>query len=300
MQSASQTFCSDIAREHRVPLMGTATRGDVWFLIEYPYRWEPKAFEQSQLSQEVKDHLKAAEQEGVKLRIQMIKQSESLARDHFHFFVAFTDPTNPLLYEYVLGDYEDLLQLDVKSMVSNRAADPANLRAEKLFLVCANGKRDQCCALYGPELYQVMTAEDGDNVWQSSHIGGHNKAPVNLFFPHGVHYGQIPTDKIGAVMEEYQNGNVVMDFYRGRVCYQPQFQAAEHLWREGSGITSLPGMQIGSVEVFGENEWEIEVSPLDGGEANRLTIVREFSDFEIPSTCSGSKSAHIPTFRLKR
>jgi hypothetical protein len=199
----------------------------------------------------------------------------------------------------VVGEYQDLLQLDVKSMVSNGAADPANLRDEPLFLICTNGKRDQCCARYGPELFEVMKAKSGENVWQSSHIGGHNKAPVNLFFPHGVHYGQIPPDKISAVMEEYQNGNVVLDFYRGRVCYEPQVQAAEHLWREETGVTSLPGMEIGSARELGENEWEIEVRSANSSKAVEMGILREFSEQVIPITCSGSKRQRMSSFRLK-
>ena len=50
----NEFFCTDIAWKHGVPLMATATRGDIWFLIEYPSRWEAKAYESSEISTAVK------------------------------------------------------------------------------------------------------------------------------------------------------------------------------------------------------------------------------------------------------
>ena len=46
-------FCTDLAWEYGIPLVGTATRGDIWFLLEYTGRWGVKAFEESTLPQEV-------------------------------------------------------------------------------------------------------------------------------------------------------------------------------------------------------------------------------------------------------
>lgn len=299
MTTSNPVFCSDIAREQNVPLMATATRGDIWFLLEYPYRWGAKAFEESDLPEAVKAHLKAAEHPDLKLRIQMIRQGDSLQRDEIHFFIAQPCLDAPRVYQYVLKDYQDLLDLDLNALAAGQAGSSADLREEPLFLVCTNGKRDLCCARYGPGLYQAMQAVGGEAVWQSSHIGGHNKAPVNLFFPYGVHYGQITPEEIGAVMEEFWRNRLVLDHYRGRVCFEPHLQAAEHLWREQTGVVSLTGVKFGAVAQLGENAWRVEIEAPDGSRT-AIEFVRELSDFEIPVTCAGDKRAPIERYFVEK
>lgn len=185
MPSTEKFFCTNLAWEHGVPLMGTATRGDIWFLLEYTGRWGAKAFEESSIPQDVKDHLNGACHPGVEVRTLLIRQDRSRQHEGLRFFVGQTHPLEPRLYEYQFRDYAELLKIDLSSLVAGQPGDPAHLRTEPLFLVCTNGKRDQCCSIYGPETYQAMMAEAGDAVWQSSHIGGHNQAPITLFFHTG-------------------------------------------------------------------------------------------------------------------
>jgi len=70
-------FCTDIAWEHGIPLVGTATRGDIWFLIEYPGRWGAKAFEQSKIDLGVKAQIKAVHNQHYQVRILLIRQPQS-------------------------------------------------------------------------------------------------------------------------------------------------------------------------------------------------------------------------------
>ncbi len=114
------------------------------------------------------------------------------------FFIGITDPQAPKLYEYQIGEYADLLEIDLSFLAAGKPGDPAHLREEPLYLACNNGKRDLCCAKFGMEVFKAMTEVSlRMHVWQSSHIGGHNKAPVTLFFPHGLNYGR-PRQKISA------------------------------------------------------------------------------------------------------
>ncbi len=50
MVDSKKFFCTDLAWEYGIPLVGTATRGDIWFLLEYTGRWGAKAFEESSIS----------------------------------------------------------------------------------------------------------------------------------------------------------------------------------------------------------------------------------------------------------
>ena len=296
MPSSEKFFCSDLAWEHGVPLIGTATRGDIWFLVEYTERWGAKAFEESDLPQEVKAHLIAAHRPNVEVRTLMIRQNRSQQRGGLRFFVGQTYPTEPRLYEYPLQNYSDILRIDLSSMVSGQPGDPTHLRVEPLYLVCTNGKRDQCCSVYGPETYQAMTEKAGDAVWQSSHIGGHNQSPITLFFPHGVNYGHTTPSEACRLVQAYQQNKVVLHHYRGRVCLEPPVQAAEHFWREQTGNLELPGVQIETVAETGENEWNITVCGADGNHRNSIHLKQQFSDYNIPITCTKKKTAPISSF----
>jgi hypothetical protein len=296
MDDSQKFLCTDLAWEYGIPLVGTATRGDIWFLLEYSGRWGAKAFEESSLPQEVKEHINAAQYPGVKVRTLLIKQDQSRARRGYRFFVGQTHPLEPRLYEYHLENYTDLLSVDLASLAAGEAGDPKHLRREPLYLVCVNGKRDQCCSIYGPETYQAMTEEAGEAVWQSSHIGGHNKAPTILFFPHGLNYGQTSPTEANRVMRAYQAGEVVLHNYRGRVCFDPPVQAAEHFWREQSGDLSLPGVEIESANEIGNNIWGINVGAINGQNRIQMRIQRRISDYEIPVSCSKNKTVPISFF----
>ena len=296
MLTSEKFFCSDLAWEYGVPLIGTATRGDIWFLVEYTERWGAKAFDESSLPQEVKAYLNAVHHPNVEVRTLLIRQDRSQQQGGLRFFVGQTHPTDPRLYEYQLQNYADILRIDLSSIVSGQPGDPAHLRAEPLYLVCTNGKRDQCCSVYGPETYQAMTEEAGDAVWQSSHIGGHNQSPITLFFPHGVNYGHTSPSEIRRLIRSYQQGKVALHHYRGRVCFNPPVQAAEHFWREQTGNLDLPGVQIESVIEFAENEWKIAVSGTTGNNSNSIHLKQQFSDFNIPITCSKKKIRPISSF----
>jgi len=288
-------LCTDIAWKHGVPLMGTATRGDIWFLIEYPSRWEAKAFESSEISNAVKTHIEAAKGERYKVRTLLIRKPERKDQRGIQFFIGITSPQNPRLYSCKLENYDEILDIDILSLVSSQSGDSAFLRPEPLYLVCTNGRRDKCCSIYGPEVYQVISNEAGDAAWQSSHIGGHNQAPIMMFFPHGVNYGHATPSEAVRLVRAYRNGSIVLHHYRGRVCYESHVQAAEHFWREQTGIVDLPGLKVESSAEINNNEWIVSLSSMSGNKID-IHLKRHQSDFEIPITCSKSKVSPIFTY----
>jgi hypothetical protein len=297
MPENDQLFCSDVAREHNVPLIGSATRGDLWFLVEYSGRWEGKAFEASAIPDQVKSYLKGLQTPGIKPRYLLIKQDSSRQREELHFFIGQTNPQSPRLYEYRLKKHTDILDIDLRPFADGEPGDPAFLRDQPLFLTCTNGKRDLCCTRYGMEIYQALTEEVGDAAWQTSHIGGHNKAPNNLFFPHGLNYGRATPAVIRQLAHDYQDNRVGLENLRGRVCFDPPVQAAEHFWRESTGILDLPGMQLILSVSVGENEWRIEVQGVDEANQQQFTIQRQESETLIPITCTHEKVRPISTYQ---
>jgi hypothetical protein len=296
MVDSNKFFCTDLAWEYGISLVGTATRGDIWFLLEYTGRWGAKAFEESSIPQNVKDHIISTQLPGIEVRTLLIRQDHSQQREGIHFFVSQTQSKEPRLYEYKLQDYVDLLNLDLQHLATGGAGDSSHLRTEPLYLICTNGKRDQCCSIYGPETYEAMKEVASGSVWQCSHIGGHNQAPITLFFPHGVNYGHTTSSEIRRLIHAYQKGEVVLHHYRGRVCFDPPVQAAEHFWREQCGDLNLPGVYIESVAEIGNNTWEITISGSRGQDKVQMRIQRRVSDYEIPITCTKKKTAPVSSF----
>lgn len=247
------------------------------------------------MPQAVKDHLKAAAAPEDDLRILLIRQPASRQREGITFFVVQNQLSPPLIYEYHLTTYEDLLSLDLKSLLASGTGGRAHLRREPLYLVCTNGKRDQCCALFGPKLYQAMADAAGEAVWQSSHIGGHNLAPNTLFFPHGVNYGRSTPEGIGEMIQAYREGQVRLSNYRGQVALPQHVQAAEYFWREQSGVLNLDMVQIGRCEDIEENEWRVEIG-LVGEKPEWVHVGLTVSEHEIPITCAQTKTAPVRRF----
>lgn len=296
MESEKEFFCSDLAWEHGIPLLGTATQGDIWFLLQYRGSWGSKAFEESTIPEDVKAYLSSFNTANKRLRILLLRQGPTESTAGITFFIGQTSAIKPRLYEYQLDQYEDILNLDLQNMALGKPGDPVHLRHKPLYLVCTNGRRDKCCSVYGPEVYQAMAQEAGKAVWQSSHIGGHNQAPIMLFFPHGVNYGHATPSEARRLVQAYQQGRIVLHHYRGRVCYDNHLQAAEHFWREQTGVLDLPGMKILSETQMGDDQWAVSLQGVDD-EVINIQLVQRKSDFSIPITCTKKKESQIITFQ---
>jgi hypothetical protein len=296
MTTEKEFYCTDAAWDYGISLVGTATRGDIWFLLEHAGPWGAKAFEESNIPGDVKSHIMATNHPQKRVRVLLIRQTESHRREGVRFFVGQTSPLEPRLYEYYLDDYTDLEKLDLSSFVAGEPGDPTHLRQEPLYLVCTNGRRDRCCSIYGPEVYQAMTEQAGDAVWQSAHIGGHNQAPITLFLPHGINYGHTTPSEARRLVRAYQREQIVLHHYRGRVCYENHIQAAEHFWREQTGVLDLPGMRVEVETELDQNQWMVTISGLDDQHTEQIHVQRRQSEHSIPITCSKKKESKIISF----
>lgn len=292
MNDDKEFFCSDLAWELGIPLVGTATQGDIWFLVEYRGSWGAKAFDESTIPEDVKQYLLGFNNTDQIVRILLIRQNESKTRNSLLFFVGLTSQRNPQLYRFEIEKYADILEFDLASILSSQKGNYGG----QLYLVCTNGRRDKCCAVYGPEVYQAMTEEAGDSVWQCSHIAGHNQAPVMLFFPDGLNYAHATPSEARRLIRSYQKGRVNLHHYRGRVCCENHIQAAEYFWREQTGVLELPGLVIESDFQLDANLWEVSIRSQDSGKFEKIKLARRKSDFSIPIACTKKKESPIFTF----
>jgi hypothetical protein len=289
-------LCCDYSRQAGEQLFATATRADVWLLLEVNRPWGAKAFEESDLPQPVKDKLNAHLSSIPNSRVQFIRQWQP--GDGITFFVAVARESNPELYRFRLSDYEDLLGLDIPALVAGDAAQQSFLTDKPLLAVCTNARRDRSCGRYGAEVYRELLQYGGDAVWQTSHIGGHRFAATCVSLPYGVIYGRIDLPDRQAIIQAHQRGYVRLVNYRGRSCYDPVVQAADYYLREQIGARDLPGLRLLDVENLSENTSAVRFASLSDGRVHRVDVLTDMNGVQTYQNTTDAAPTFVPQFRL--
>src|SRR5712692_4094279 len=155
-------FACELSLQAGEQLFATATRVDVWLLLEYNGVWQGEAFEESDVPPSVKQHLAAQMAALPRPRLQLIKQGRAADwAGMLAFFVAISRDSGSTLYRFDLNDYDDLLKLDIPAIVAGEPVYQKYVGDERVFLVCTNGRRDKCCAKFGPPIYAEVARAMG-------------------------------------------------------------------------------------------------------------------------------------------
>jgi hypothetical protein len=118
---------------------------------------------------------------------------------------------------------------------------------QALVLVCGHGSRDACCALRGTAVFGALRPHIGaDELWLSSHQGGHRFAANVLVLPAGIQLGRVAPDGAQQLVNAALGGSIDLEHYRGRTAYNQRAQAGERHARTVSGILALDGLLLAS------------------------------------------------------
>ena len=198
------------------------------------------------------------------------------------------------LCERTIGSPEELLQLDVPAQVralrAGEVVAGAATPAQPLVLVCTNGRRDVCCAKLGAPVAQALAQQDGLEVWQTTHLGGHRFAATLLQLPEGLCYGRLEPHEAPALAEAIRGGRVYrLDRLRGRTALSEPAQAAEAIWRERSGRLELDAL----ARVAETREGATTVVTLHDREGNthELRLARRELGTTAPPSCGKEPAA---------
>ena len=297
-------YCSQLSRGASERAFGTASVGELWLLIEYARPWGAHALQDSELSAEVKNYLEQLVRRIPRARLLFIKQETKRGqREHgFNFFVIRAAARNPLAVKFKLDDYEQLtnIYLDVSQLAAGEGgACGGEPLTEPLYLVCTHGKRDKCCAKFGYPLYKSLREEKGNNVWQSSHVGGDRFAANLICFPHGLFYAHMTRDEASTVTRAYEQEHIVLDKFRGRACYSYPVQAAEFFIRTEAGLTGLSDLRHLSSERAGQRSWRIRFVSRDERQVYQALVVSRASAFHNYITCGATEEKHVVQFYLE-
>jgi|FLYN01.1.fsa_nt_gi hypothetical protein len=285
-------LCCDYSRQAGEQLFATATRVDVWLLLEYNRPWGGQALDESELPQAIKDRLNAMLGSLPNGRFQFIRRLQP--KGGIAFYVAVSHELHPQLYKFELSTYDDLLGLDISGgqLPVEHATD------ERLIAVCTNAKRDRSCGRYGAEVFRIMLNVGGDAVWQTTHIGGHRFAATCVCLPEGVAYGRIDPGDTQQIVEAQRQGYIRLENYRGRSCYDAVVQAADYFLREHTGVCSLPGFRLLSTEATAENTTTVRFEALADGRVHRVDVLKDISGVQTYQNSTDAQPTVVPQFRL--
>ncbi len=152
----------------------------------------------------------------------------------------------------------------------------------QLVLVCGHGTRDACCALRGSAVFGMLESTVGpDELWLSSHQGGHRFAANVLVLPEGIQLGRVAPEEAMRVVGGARAGRIALEHYRGRTAYSPREQAAERAVREATGLTSLSDLALA-----GDDGQHVRFVSQDG-QAYRA-VVEETEGPAVPASCGAA------------
>ena len=273
--------------------VATAPPAQHWLLVEQPGPWGREALTQSRFDAAVAPKL-AARARAENVRLLLIRRPGGrLADSGRRWAVVDARPGHERLTWGVRRDDAELLELPWDGSVGRAAEQP-------VYLVCAHGGHDACCALRGRPLARALPAGGPDAVWECSHLGGDRFAANVLVLPHGFYYGQVPGD--GAeLVAAHARGEVALPWLRGRAGLPAAAQAAQHLLRGELGLLGVDDLPVRSVQRLTGPGAEVErfAVTLDGPRGPVTATVQGGPTGEaVLLTCRATHPAHQRTWRL--
>lgn len=233
-------------------MAGTTAMAAAWLCVEQPGPWGPDAVLDSHLDPGVARELaRRATVSGVRLAV--IRRPGRHADRHRveprRVFVAHTRPGASWLQQTTISDPAQLLELDLAAVAAGvrPGFEPV---AAPVLMVCTNGRRDVCCALYGRPVAAQL------DVWECSHTGGHRFAPTGVLLPSGYCYGRMDAELGSRLLASRE---VVTERCRGRSTWAPAGQVAELAVREVTGERAPDALFVGV-----SRGQQVAVSHIDG------------------------------------
>lgn len=290
---ARRTHCAISSIESKELMFGTATVAAAWFLLEYRGNFSGKAFEDSKIPKPVKSHLKKELKQVKGSRLQLIKKHKS-EDDELKAYLAISNASNPMLYEFSFKNYEELLSLNIKKILKSEHY----ISQKKIYIVCTNGEYDTCCGKFGMPVYlDLAQGKYGDNTWEVNHIGGHRFAATFVCLPEGIVYGRVnDSAEAEEIMELHQDGQVKLDYLRGSSFYSAGVQAAEYYIRKETGITKIAELEFKSIKKD-DKKLRIRFDSTSGKQSYRVRITQDKKALKLIKSC-GDKPSSVPQYVL--
>jgi hypothetical protein len=287
-------FCSDAARLRADDNTATATRIDVWILIELTRTWGRRPLTDSSLPAPVEEALTRALAEIPRSRVVFIRRRLEV-RSGCRVYIARSAPAVWTM-SIDLPSLDDVAGLPFRALAAegNSHTLPPAL---PLVLVCTHGQRDSCCGRRGFPLYDALRTQESLDVWQCSHIGGDRFAANAVVLPWGLYYGPVEPRDADALAESVLRNEILIDAYRGCSSMVRTAQAAETFVRRATGITARDALRVIARKTLPDGRIHVHLRD-DADTLHEVTFEPYVSTATAYLTCTAEATCPVVQFRL--
>ena len=292
-----RSSCSHLSLQRQEPLIGSAARVEIWFLLSYRGAMSAKAFEGSNIPSSVKSFF-SAQLESIPYSRLLLVKPNSQKDDGAMLDIVIGRELDPFYYSFKLKRYEDVLALDIPMILDSNPRHAYTIGHRPFYVVCTNGNRDPCCAKYGLPAYEALKELASVPIWQGSHVGGHRFAANVLMFPHGIYYGRVMPSDAPGLLEAGDRGELRLQNFRGRACHDPVVQAAEALLRQRTGRMDLDAFQVLDNTAIATKTSTVRFTGTQDGLIHRIVLKSGVSGEQDFISCRSDKQAPVVHYDL--
>jgi hypothetical protein len=275
--STQAARCSELSELAGESLAATASTTQSWLLVEVPGTWPRDVSDGDGLPEAARRAVHAWLERTPSSRLLFIRRPGRWREGRTLVFVAHAAPTRTRVHRLELVRLDDL---DLEEPGGHETGS-------QLVLVCGHGTRDPCCALRGTAVYGALASSLGpEQVWISSHQGGHRFAANVLVLPSAVQLGRISSSEAPAVVLAALAGRIELDHFRGRAMYAPEVQAADIAVRRAFGLDRIADLDL--VEVEGGM---VRFRDVAGRE--HVALVEQRSGPVVPASCGAAPEPQV-------
>lgn len=262
--------CSESSLEAGESLAATATTAEHWLLVEVPGTWPRDVSTEGALPEPARTRVDAWLERTPASRLLFVRRPGRSAARPLAFVIRAEESTTEVR-RLALMKTAELADVDLTS--------DGDRTDRQLVLVCGHGTRDACCALHGTAVHASLAGRLGDEeLWLSSHQGGHRFAANILVLPAALQFGRVEPGAAGYVVARALAGRIELDRYRGRTCYASLAQAGERAVREAEALEGVADLRVAEIDGA-----RVRFRAWDGSE--HVALVEEVVGARVPASC---------------
>ena len=292
--------CADAAEAGADPLVASAPPAVRWMLVEHSGPWGRRALSGSGFDPGLARALGGWARSSAG-RVALIRRPGTgrTSGTRRCWYLVDSRPAHESVRTGRYSDERELIDVIDDRTVGEAVEHP-------LYLVCAHGKHDTCCAVRGRPVAAALGAEFPERTWECTHVGGDRFAANLVVLPHGFYYGHVPVEAVVDLVRRHDKGQLEPRWLRGRSSMPAAVQAAQHHARVATGEHGLAsfaplgvestGVESTGVESTGAGEWLVRLSAPDADLAVRVRERRVDTGRRL--TCSAVAVGSVRTFEL--
>ncbi len=276
---STPTRCAELSELAGEPIGATAVHAERWLVIEVPGTWPRDVSQGDGLPPRARRAAQEWLERDTSSRLLFVRRPGRARGTGRLAFVVRAGERAGEVRRIELSSPDSLAEIDLET--SGEAT------ASPLVLVCGHGTRDACCALRGTVVYSRLADHLGaDELWISSHQGGHRFATNVLVLPAGIQLGRVPAERAADIVARALAGRIELAHYRGRVAYSRPVQAAERAVREGERLDLLADLQV-----LETDEDSVRFRDPEGRE--HTAVVEHHAGPSVPASCGAAPEPQV-------